>query len=89
MPSNGESESKIEAMFGFIVSQPIHKTLRDLRLIQVGLIVSSQLILWRIVDRLEALDPSQAAMAYGTIAVTLIAAIWKAVDGLHRPNAPD
>jgi hypothetical protein len=78
-----------DSMFGFIFKQPIHITLRQMRIIQVALIFSSQGILWYIVQRLEFLDPTQSVMAYGTIAAALIAAIWKGVDSLHRPNEAD
>lgn len=79
----------INNMFGFIWMQPIHVTLRQMRLVHVGLIISSQLLLWRIVDKLETLDPMQSAMAYGTIAAALIAAIWASINGLHKSNGKD
>jgi MFS superfamily sulfate permease-like transporter len=79
----------LDDMFGFIIRQPIHQTLRQMRLVSVYLIISSQMLLWYIVDQLYKLDPSQAAMAYATIAATLIAAIWKGVDSLHKPNDKD
>lgn len=78
-----------KAMFGFIFSQPIHVTLRQMRIAQVLLIFSSQALLWKIVDELKLLDPTQAAMAFGAIAAALIAAIWKGVDSLHRGNIKD
>jgi len=78
-----------KAMFGFIWTQPIHMTLRQMRIVPVGLIVSSQLLLWEIVRTLKTLDPAQAAMAFGAIAAALIAAIWKGVDSLHRSNNKD
>ena len=78
-----------KAMFGFIFSQPIHVTLRQMRIAQVLLIFSSQALLWKIVDELKLLDPAQAAMAFGAIAAALIAAIWKGVDSLHRGNIKD
>lgn len=77
------------AMFGFIWKQPIHVTLRQMRIVPVGLIVSSQLLLWEIVRTMKLLDPAQAAMAFGTIAVALIAAIWKGLESLHRGNNKD
>jgi hypothetical protein len=76
-------------MFSFIWSQPIHVTLRQMRIVPVGLIISSQLLLWEIVRSLKALDATQAAMAFGAIAAALIAAIWKGVDSLHRSNIKD
>lgn len=78
-----------KAIFGFIFSQPIHVTLRQMRIAQVMLIFSSQALLWKIVDELKLLDPTQAAMAFGAIAAALIAAIWKGVDSLHKGNIKD
>jgi hypothetical protein len=79
----------IENVLGFMVKQPLHVTLRQMRIVPVGLIISSQLLLWEIVRTLKLLDPSQAAMAFGAIAAALIAAIWKGVDSLHRSNIKD
>lgn len=79
----------IDNVFGFMVKQPLHVTLRQMRIVPVGLIVSSQALLWEIVRTLKLLDPSQAAMAFGAIAAALIAAIWKGVDSLHRSNIKD
>ena len=76
-------------VLGFIIKQPLHITLRQMRIVPVGLIISSQLLLWEIVRTLKLLDPSQAAMAFGAIAAALIAAIWKGVDSLHRSNLKD
>lgn len=76
-------------MFGFIFKQPIHQSLRQMRIVPVCLIISSQMLLWHIVDQLYKLDPTQAAMAYASIAATLIAAIWKGVDSLHKSNEKD
>jgi len=78
-----------KAVFSFMWTQPLHVTLRQMRIGPVGLIVSSQLLLWRIVDALKVLDATQAAMAFGAIAAALIAAIWKGVDSLHRSNIRD
>lgn len=78
-----------KAVFGFIWTQPLHVTLRQLRVVQIGLIISSQLLLWRIVDALKVLDPSQAAMAFGAIAAALIAQIWTSVAGMHKGNISD
>ena len=79
----------LDNVSGFIIKQPLHITLRQMRIVPVGLIISSQLLLWEIVRTLKLLDPSQAAMAFGAIAAALIAAIWKGVDSLHRSNIKD
>lgn len=79
----------INNMFSFIWMQPIHVTLRQMRFVQVGLILSSQWLLWEIVDRLQLMDPVQAGMAYGAIAAALIAQIWSAVNSMSKPNQED
>lgn len=79
----------LSKMFGFMWRQPVHLTLRQLRIVPLGLIISSQMLVWEIVAHMKSLDGEQAAMAYGTIAVTLITAIWKGIDSLHKPNQPD
>lgn len=78
-----------KAVFSFMWTQPLHVTLRQMRIVPVGLIISSQLLLWEIVRSLKMLDATQAAMAFGAIAAALIAAIWKGVDSLHRSNIKD
>ena len=60
-----------------------------MRILPVTLLLNSQLLLWVIVDKLSTLDPVQSAMAYGTIAVTLIASIWKGYDSLLKPHRKD
>lgn len=79
----------LTAMFGFIWKQPIHQTLRQIRIVPILLIVSSQLLLWEIVHKLETLSPAESAMAYSVIAAALITSIWKGVDSLHKPNDKD
>lgn len=79
----------ISKMIGFIWRQPIHLSLRQMRIVPLGLIISSQMLVWEIVAHMKNLQGEEAAMAYGTIAVTLITAIWKGIDSLHKPNQPD
>lgn len=76
-------------MFGFIWTQPIDMTLRRLRLLQVGLILSSQFMLWDIVNRLGAFEGEHAVMAYVTIASALITQIWAAIGSIHKPIGKD
>jgi len=78
-----------KAVFGFMWKQPLHVTLRQMRIVQIALIVSSQMLLWRIVDNLKSLDPAQSAMAHGAIAAALIAQIWASIAGMHKGNAKD
>lgn len=76
-------------MFGFILKQPIHITLRQMRITHVTLLVSSQYMVWEIIQNVKDTDPTQAAIAYTAIAGTLIATIWKSIDGLHKANKKD
>lgn len=82
-------KSIMYTMFGFIITQPIHQTLRQMRLIHVLILLNSQWLLWAIVDRIERLDPVQAAIAYGVIAGALITAIWQGIKGLHTRTEKD
>jgi hypothetical protein len=66
-----------KAVFSFMWTQPLHVTLRQMRIVPVGLIISSQLLLWEVVRSLKILDPAQAAMAYSAIGLALITAIWQ------------
>lgn len=79
----------IDNMFGFIWKQPIHATLRQMRIVQIALILNSQYLLWAVVDRLKTLDPVQAAMAYATIAAALITQIWAAVGTINKATSKD
>jgi hypothetical protein len=67
----------LDNMLGFIVKQPLHVTLRQMRIVPVGLIVSSQLLLWEVVRSLRVSDPTQAAMAYSALGLALITSIWQ------------
>jgi hypothetical protein len=78
-----------KAVFGFMWQQPLHVTLRQMRIVQIALVISSQALLWRIVDNLKALDATQAAMAYGAIAAALIVQIWQSINGMHKGNVKD
>ena len=79
----------LTVVFGFIWQQPLPVTLRQLRIVQVVLIVNSQWLLWVIVGMLHTLDPVQAAMAYATIAVTLVGSIWKCIDSFNKGTVKD
>lgn len=71
-------------MFGFMWRQPIDVTLSRMKLLHVGLIVSSQIMIYRIIDRLGTFEGEHAIMAYVTISGALITQIWAAVATLHR-----
>jgi predicted Kef-type K+ transport protein len=79
----------LDNMLGFIVKQPLHVTLRQMRIVQIALVISSQILLYRIVDNMKGLDATQAAIAYGVLAAALVTQIWQAVAGMHKGNAKD
>lgn len=76
----------VDNMFGFIWQQPIDVTLKRLNVLHVLLIGSSQVILWRIVDRVGLMDGEYAGVCYVAIATALIGQIWAAVGTLHKPD---
>ena len=76
-------------VLGFIIRQPLHVTLRQMRVVQIGLIVSSQILLYRIVDNMKELDPTQAAIAYGVLAAALVTQIWTSISSIHKGTGKD
>lgn len=76
-------------MLGFLVRQPIHVSLRQMRIVPIYLIFSSQDILLEIVRNLKIVDPVQSAIAYSTIAVTLITCIWQGLKYIREGNVKD
>jgi Kef-type K+ transport system membrane component KefB len=77
------------AVFGFMWTQPLHVTLRQMRIVQIALVISSQILLYRIVENMRYLDESQAAIAYGVLAAAMVTQIWQSVAGMHKANAKD
>jgi hypothetical protein len=78
-----------KAVFSFMWTQPLHVTLRQMRIVQIALVVSSQILLYRIVDNMKYLDESQAAIAYGVLAAAIVTQIWQSVSGMHKGNSKD
>lgn len=76
-------------MFGFLVEQPIHVSLRQMRLVHLFALYSADKLLWELVYILKTLDPTAAATATGAIAAALIAAIWRGLDGLNNVVGKD
>lgn len=68
---------------GFLVSQPLHVSLRQMRLIQVFVILNSQALVWYICDIMIKLDSTQAAIGLSAVLLAEIAAIWKCVDSFR------
>lgn len=79
----------ISNVLGFMVKQPLHITLRQMRVVQIGLIVSSQILLYRIVGNMKELDPTQAAIAYGVLAAALVTQIWTSISSIHKGTGKD
>ena len=79
----------LDNVFGFIIKQPLHVTLRQMRVVQIGLIVSSQILLYSIVDNMKELDPTQAAIAYGVLAAALVTQIWTSISSIHKGTGKD
>lgn len=78
-----------DSVLGFIIKQPLHVTLRQMRVVQIGLIASSQILLYRIVDNMKELDPTQAAIAYGVLAAALVTQIWTSISSIHKGTGKD
>lgn len=78
-----------DSVLGFIIKQPLHVTLRQMRVVQIALIVSSQILLYRIVDNMKELDPTQAAIAYGVLAAALVTQIWTSISSIHKGTGKD
>jgi len=78
-----------KAVFSFMWTQPLHVTLRQMRIVQIALVISSQILLYRIVDNMKYLDESQAAIAYGVLAAAIVTQIWQSVAGMHKANSKD
>lgn len=78
-----------KTVFGFMISQPLHVTLRQMRLIQVSVIINSQMLLWYICELMLSLDSTQAAIGLSSVMVLEVAAIWKCVDSLRLGNVKD
>lgn len=76
-------------MFGFIFNQPVHITLRQMRLVQVFVIINSQMLLWYICNIMLLLDSTQAAIGLSAVMLAEVAAIWKCVDSLRLNNMKD
>ena len=79
-------------MFGFIFTQPIHKTLRQMRLATISLLMFSCYLMDRLVTILEksnTLSDGQTAAAVATLTAALSAAVWKGISNLAEPHKDD
>lgn len=81
-----------EKMFGFAFQQPIHKTLRQMRIATILLLMVSVDIMYRLVSILEKggeLSPAQTMGAVATLAAAVFAAIWKGISNLAESHKSD
>lgn len=79
-------------MFSFIWTQPIYKTLRQMRLIPVIMLVISTDIMYRLVGLLEeanGLSPEASLAAVGALIAAIFATIWKSIGDLNHPYKSD
>lgn len=79
-------------VFGFIWTQPIHKTLRQMRLATIIMLAVSIDIMYRLVAILEkggTLSPEQTVGAVGVLAGGMFAIIWKGINNLSEPHKSD
>lgn len=86
------SDDKINNMFSFIWTQPIHVTLRQMRCVSVCLIYVSVDIMYRLVNIIEeskALDSVEGLSAMGVLALGVFTSLWKAVDNITASHQRD
>lgn len=85
-------ESAFSKMFGFIFNQPIHKSLRQMRVATIVLLGISVDIMYRLVEILEKggdISPAQTMGVVGTLAAAVFAAIWKGISNLAEVHKDD
>lgn len=85
-------DDKINAMFSFIWTQPIHITLRQMRFVSIALVYISVDIMYRLVKVIEtskALDSVEGLSAMGVLALGIFTSLWKAVDNITASHKRD
>lgn len=81
-----------DKMFGFMFKQPIHKTLRQMRIATISILVVSLDIMYKLVSILEKggeLSPAQTTGAVATLAAAVFASIWKGISNLAEVHKDD
>lgn len=81
-----------DKMFGFIFKQPIHKTLRQMRVATILLLIVSCDIMYRLLSILEKssdLSSGETLAAVGTLTAAVFATIWKGISNLSEPHKDD
>jgi hypothetical protein len=85
-------KKKFDMMFGFIFDQPIHKSLRQMRLATIALLVVSVDIMYRLIAILEQggeMSPAQTVGAVAALATAVFASIWKGISNLAEVHKED
>ncbi len=89
MPNSNEVFDRV---FGDILKQPFHKTLRQYRIMTVIVLACSIDIMYRLLAILEEanrLSEGQQIAAIVGLATALITAIWKGIANLSEPHKED
>lgn len=79
-------------MFGFIITQPIHKTLRQMRFATIFLLLVCVDIMYRLIHILEAsnsLSPAETIAAVSALAIAMLGAMWKGISNLSEKHHAD
>lgn len=79
-------------MFGDILRQPFHKTLRQYRIMTILVLICSIDIMYRLLDLLgeaNKLSEGQHIAAIVGLATALITAIWKGIGSLSEAHKED
>lgn len=87
-----KNKSPFDAMVGEVFKQPLHKTLRQYRLMTVFVLGCSIDIMYRLLAILEEanrLSEGQQIAAIVGLATALITAIWKGIANLSEPHKED
>lgn len=80
----------LKEMFGFIWGQPIHKTLRQMRIATIALLWVSVDIMYRLIEILgTAISMEQTIAAVGVLAAAVFATIWKGIQNLSDGHKED
>lgn len=80
----------LKEMFGFIWTQPIHKTLRQMRIATIALLCVSVDMMYRLIEMLgSAISMEQTIAAVGVLAAAVFATIWKGIQNLSDGHKED
>lgn len=87
-----QSKGVINNMFSFIWTQPIYKTLRQMKIAPMILLGVSVDIMYRLLAILEsanALSPAESMAAVGALMAAIFGVVWKSIHDLSIPYKSD